>query len=69
MVFGPPDRHDRPQDDKPEPSAKCTLFAFALGSHTLRRASLRLDRRRLGKMQTSLAFALGLHNFAGLHPA
>ena len=29
----------------------------------------RLDRRRLGKMQTSFAFALGLHNFAGLHPA
>lgn len=60
MVFGPPDRHDRPQDDKPEPSAKCTLFAFALGSHTLRRASLRLDRRRLGKIASFACFCVRL---------
>ena len=46
-----------------------TSFAFALGLHALRRTSLRLDRRRLGKTANFVCFCARLARFAGTSPA
>ena len=65
MVFGPPDRHDRPQDDKPNPRQNAPYSLLRSARTTLRDCS-RLDRRRLGKIASFACFCARLAQLCGI---